>query len=79
MAAGPVLELEAGNTLELALIVGDENEPRVNCVCPDPQIVRSDQSALPGERRAKRAVRYMTVQGALSIGREPMRLANRIS
>jgi len=27
MAAGPVLELEAGNALELAFIVGDESKP----------------------------------------------------
>src|ERR1700686_5068888 len=39
MAAGPILELEAGNALEFAFIVGDEREPSGFGVSSNPEII----------------------------------------
>src|ERR1700751_700462 len=41
-AAGPILELESRDTLELAFIVGDESEPRGFGVSSNPEIVATD-------------------------------------
>src|ERR1700733_7541482 len=41
-AAGPVLDLKSGDTLELAFIVGDESESRRFGVSSNPEIVATD-------------------------------------
>src|SRR2546430_2836323 len=56
MAAGPVLELEAGNALELALIVGDESEASGFGVSSNPEIITADLLTAGLERRADLAV-----------------------
>src|SRR5205823_12666133 len=56
MAAGPVLELEAGNALELALIVGDKSEASGFGVSSNPEIITADLLTAGLERRADLAV-----------------------
>src|ERR1700681_4099529 len=55
-AAGPVLELESGDTLELAFTVGDESEPRGFGVSSNPEIVATDHLTAGLQRRANLAV-----------------------
>ena len=52
MAAGPVLEFEAGDALKLALIVGDESEPSGFGVSGNPEIIAADPLTACLERHA---------------------------
>src|ERR1700694_2522768 len=56
MAADPILDLEAGNALEFAFIVGDESEPSGFGVSSNPEIVAADPLAVGLQRRADLAV-----------------------
>jgi hypothetical protein len=56
MAAGPVLELEAGNALELAFIVGDESDARGFGMSSNPEIIATDPLPAGLERGADLAV-----------------------
>ena len=56
MAAGPILELEAGDALELALIIGHKNEPCSFGVSSSPEIVATDQLTLHLKRCPNLAV-----------------------
>src|ERR1700730_6150547 len=55
-AADPVLDLESGDTLEFAFIVGDESEPRGFGVSSNPQIVATDHLTAGLQRCANLAV-----------------------
>src|SRR5258708_32588218 len=55
-AAGPVLELESRDALELAFIVGDESEPREFGVSSNPEIVATDHLTAGLQRCANLAV-----------------------
>src|SRR5437667_12490585 len=55
-AAGPALELKSGDALELALIVGDESEPRGFGVSSNPEIVATDHLTAGLQRCANLAV-----------------------
>ena len=56
MAAGPILELETGDALEFALIVGDESEPCGFGVSSNPEIVAADHLTVGRQRRVYFAV-----------------------
>src|SRR6266576_395646 len=56
MAFGPVLELEAGNALELVFIVRDESEPRGFGMSCNPEIIAADPLTTGLERRADLAI-----------------------
>ena len=56
MTVGPILELEAGDALELPLIIGYKNKPRGFGVSSNPEIVTTDQLTLHLKRCPNLAV-----------------------
>jgi hypothetical protein len=56
MAADPILDLEAGNELEFAFIVGDEREPSGFGVSSNPEIIAAYPLTVSLQRRTDLAV-----------------------